>query len=49
MVALQGDQVVEGSLVVELGGVGQAHEDVADVGAILCFVEERVLSAEPRF
>jgi hypothetical protein len=44
VVALQGDLVVEGALAVELGGIDQAHEDVSDVGAMLCLVEERALA-----
>lgn len=30
---LQGDQILERGDVIELGGVDQAHKDIADVGA----------------
>ena len=45
-VMLQLGEVVEGIGAAQFGSVDQAHEQVADFGAFLCLVEERVLSME---
>ena len=46
VVALQRDQVFKRILAVELGGVDQAHEDVADMGAVLRLEEHGVLAVQ---
>lgn len=43
---LEGDQVVEGIDAPQIAGVDQAHEHIADEGAMLGPVEERVFSVE---
>ena len=43
-VALHGHEVVERVGGAQLCGVDQAHEDVANVGAVLGLVEQRVLA-----
>ena len=45
---LQFGPVLEGIGPTKLTGVNQAHEQVADVGAVLGLVEQRVLSATLR-
>jgi hypothetical protein len=40
---------VEGIGIAELAGVDEAHEQVANVGAVLGLIEERVLVVENRF
>lgn len=45
-VAQEGDEVLEGVGVVEFGGVDEVHEDIADMGAVLGFVEQGVLTVK---
>jgi len=46
---LQLGEVVEGIGSIQLAGVDQAHEQIADPGAVQRFVEERVLAVQNRF
>jgi len=39
-VLCEGDEVVEGVLVLDFAGVDDAHEEVADVGAVFGFEEQ---------
>jgi hypothetical protein len=48
-VALKLDQVVEGVGVTELTGVDQAHEQIADMSAVLGFIKESVLAMKDGF
>ena len=45
---LQGRQVIERVDLLQVAGVDQAHEHIADEGAVLSFVEEGVFSVENR-
>ena len=46
---LEGVQIIERIGAGELTGVDEAHEDVADAGAVLGLVEERVLAVMETF
>ena len=46
---LQLGEVVEGIGSIQLAGVDQAHEQIADTGAVQRSVEERVLAVQNRF
>jgi len=43
---LQRGQVVEGIGAVQLTRMNQAHEEVADLRAVLCLVEQRIFSMQ---
>jgi len=45
-VALELDEVVEGIDLGQFGGVDQAHEQVADIGAVLGLIEQGVLAVQ---
>ena len=47
--SLQLSEVLERICAVELAGVDQTHEQVADFGAVQCLVEERVFAVQDRF
>jgi hypothetical protein len=47
-VSLQFGQVIEGIYVVELAGLDEAHEHVANVGTIEGLVEQRIFSMKDR-
>ena len=44
----EGDQVVEGICAGQSAGVDEAHEQIADVGAVFSFVEQRVVAVANR-
>src|SRR5271155_5579159 len=46
--ALQGDQILERSDVIEFGGVDQAHEHVTDVGAGEGSIEQGIFPMQDR-
>ncbi len=46
---LQLGQVVERIGVIQLAGVDQAHEQIADAGSVLGLVEQRILAVQNRF
>ena len=45
---LQGRQVIEGVDLPQIAGMDQAHEHIADEGAMLGFVEQTIFSVENR-
>jgi hypothetical protein len=47
--AVELNQIIEGTSSAELAGVDEAHEDVADLSAIFGLIEQRVLSMRNRF
>ena len=42
-------EIIEGVRLIELAGVDQAHEHVADAGPILRAIEKRILAMADRF
>jgi hypothetical protein len=42
--ALKIREIVEGIYPAQLAGVGQAHENVADICSVACFIEQGVLT-----